>query len=55
MSKYLYTLAAKIDDVTPRLNTPPRQQKPPHKPLRGLNWTVSIVCRRPIPGFMVWG
>jgi hypothetical protein len=55
----LYTMAAKIDDVAPRqknhLKTLPRQQKLSQKLLRGLNWTVLIGRRCPMPGFVVKG
>jgi hypothetical protein len=59
MSKYLYMMAAKIDDVAPRqqnhLKTPPHQQKPLQKPPRGVNRTVSIVRRCLVLGFVVEG
>jgi hypothetical protein len=49
----------KNDDVAHvsknHLKTLPRQQKLPQKPPRGLNWTVLIVRRCPMPGFVVEG
>jgi hypothetical protein len=59
MSKYLYMMAANIDDVVPHQRKPPQKlatsAKSPQKPSRGVNQTVSIVNGCSISGSVVGG
>jgi hypothetical protein len=59
MSKYLYMMTTKIDDVAPRQQKPPKNPatsaKSLQKPPKGVNRTVSIVHRCLIRDFVVEG